>query len=230
MPNDIKSECMKLLREKYSKYLPYIKGDLEFVEGKSASITLQFPLEFKKLLILHQAETALKSVLIRNQKDIERVMLMTKEGAEPYLLVQGINFAAFERFPDVFDLKRTETNHSYAMKQRYGIEACRANIVKEIRSVFDAYGISVDYRHLSLIGDFITYNGDYRAFNRIGMEESSSPFLKMSYETTMKYLIASSTAQDTDWMTSPSSALVLGQAPKLGTNAFDLIHDTTIVR
>ena len=194
MPNDIKSECMKLLREKYSKYLPYIKGDLEFVEGKSASITLQFPLEFKKLLILQQAETALKSVLIRNQKDIERVMLMTKEGAEPYLLVQGINFAAFERFPDVFDLKRTETNHSYAMKQRYGIEACRANIVKEIRSVFDAYGISVDYRHLSLIGDFITYNGDYRAFNRIGMEESSSPFLKMSYETTMKYLIASSTA------------------------------------
>lgn len=230
MPNDIKSECMKLLREKYSKYLPYIKGDLEFVEGKSASITLQFPLEFKKLLILQQAETALKSVLIRNQKDIERVMLMTKEGAEPYLLVQGINFAAFERFPDVFDLKRTETNHSYAMKQRYGIEACRANIVKEIRSVFDAYGISVDYRHLSLIGDFITYNGDYRAFNRIGMEESSSPFLKMSYETTMKYLIASSTAQDTDWMTSPSSALVLGQAPKLGTNAFDIIHDTTIVR
>lgn len=130
----------------------------------------------------------------------------------------------------MFDLVRTETNHSYAMKQRYGIEACRANIVKEMRSVFDAYGISVDYRHLSLIGDFITYNGDYRAFNRIGMEESSSPFLKMSYETTMKYLIASSTTKDTDWVTSPSSALVLGLAPKLGTNAFDVIHDTSIVR
>ena len=155
---------------------------------------------------------------------------MTKEGKEPYLLVQGINYGAFERYPDVFDLVRTETNHSYAMKQRYGIEACRANIVKEMRSVFDAYGISVDYRHLSLIADFITYNGDYRAFNRIGMEESSSPFLKMSYETTMKYLIASSTTKDTDWVTSPSSALVLGLAPKLGTNAFDVIHDTSIVR
>ena len=53
--------------------------------------------------------------------------------------------------------------------------------------MFDVYGINVDYRHLSLIADFITYNGDYRAFSRIGMEESSSPFLKMSYETTMKY-------------------------------------------
>ena len=119
-------------------------------------------------------------------------MLITKEGAEPYLLVQGINFAAFERFPDVFDLYRTETNHSYALKTRYGIEACRANIVKEINAVFGVYGIAVDYRHLSLICDFITYNGDYRAFNRIGMEESSSPFLKMSYETTLKYLVASS--------------------------------------
>ena len=96
--------------------------------------------------------------------------------------------------------------------------------------MFDVYGIAVDYRHLSLIGDFITYNGDYRAFNRIGMEESSSPFLKMSYETTMKYLISSSTTRDTDWITSPSSALVLGQAPAIGTNAFDVIHDTSIVR
>lgn len=229
--NDV-SEFMKFLREKYSKYLPYIKGDLEFIDGKSASVTLQFPLEFKKLLILTLADTALKSVLIRNHKDIEKVMLIepNKEGAEPYLLVQGMNYGAFEKYPDVFDLNRTETNHSYAMKQRFGIEACRANIVKEIRGVFDVYGIAVDYRHLSLICDFITYSGDYRAFNRIGMEESSSPFLKMSYETTMKYLIASSTTKDTDWITSPSSALVLGQAPTVGTNSFDVIHDTTIVR
>ena len=222
------SEFMKTLREKYSKYLPFIKGDLEFVEGKSASITLQFPLEFKKLLVLSLADAALKTVLIRSHKDIEKVILITKEGAEPYLLVQGINFGAFESHPDKFDLTRVQTNHSYAMKQRYGIEACRANIVKEIRSVFDPYGIAVDYRHLSLLADFITYNGDYRAFNRIGMEESSSPFLKMSYETTMKYLIASSTAKDTDWIRSPASALVLGQAPTIGTNAFDIIHDTNV--
>lgn len=123
-------------------------------------------------------------------------------------------------------MPRVQTNHSYAMKSRYGIEACRANIVKEIQGVFGAYGKDVDYRHLSLIADFATYNGDYRAFNRIGMEESSSPFLKMSYETTAKYLVESCRSKDTDWITSPSSALVLGQVPTLGTNSFDLIHDT----
>ena len=51
------------------------------------------------------------------------------------------------------------------------------------------YAIEVNYRHLSLIADFMTFNGSYRPFNRNGMEESSSPFMKMSFETTMKYLI-----------------------------------------
>ena len=63
---DEKRELMKHFREKYSKYLPFIQGDLEFEEGRYAAITLQFPLEFKKLLILSLADAALKSVLIRN--------------------------------------------------------------------------------------------------------------------------------------------------------------------
>ena len=57
------------------------------------------------------------------------------------------------------------------------------------------------------------------------MEESSSPFLKMSFETTMKYLVQSSINRDIDWIKSPSSALVLGTVPTVGTNSFDLIQN-----
>ncbi len=87
------------------------------------------------------------------------------------------------------------------------------------------YGIEVNYRHLSLIADFITFNGEYRAFNRIGMDESNSPFLKMSFETTMKYLIGSCINKDTDDLSTPASALAVGQIPKVGTGVFDVIHD-----
>lgn len=97
--------------------------------------------------------------------------------------------------------------------------------MKEVRSVFNMYGIEVNFRHLSLIADFITFNGDYRAFNRIGMEESSSPFLKMSFETTMKYLVSSCLTKDTDDLSTPASALVLGQLPKVGTGVFEVIQD-----
>jgi DNA-directed RNA polymerase I subunit RPA1 len=208
---DIKAHS-DIFKEKHSKYLQYLKGDFQFESNKSASLTIQFPLEFKKLLLLSLVEAVVKRVVVRSVAGVDRCILIMPEkaGQEPHLFVQGQSFEPFEKYPDLFQLNKTSSNHSYAMKQKYGIEACRANIVKEIKSVFGPYGIEVDYRHLSLLGDFVTYNGDYRAFNRIGMEESTSPFLKMSYETTMKYLIQSSIAKETDWMNSPASALVLG--------------------
>ncbi len=140
-------------------------------------------------------------------------------------MVQGINFKAFYDYTDTVNINRLFTNDIYKTLKHYGVEAGRANLVNEVRSVFKMYGIEVNYRHLSLIGDFMTFNGDYRAFNRIGMEESSSPFLKMSFETTMKYLIASALTKDTDNMSTPSSALVLGQVPRVGTGVFDILHD-----
>lgn len=45
---------------------------------------------------------------------------------------------------------------------RYGVEAARATILQEVSSVFGAYGIAVEQRHLSLIADFITFHGAYR--------------------------------------------------------------------
>jgi DNA-directed RNA polymerase I subunit RPA1 len=100
--------------------------------------------------------------------------------------------------------------------------------MKEVQMVFGVYGIAVDRRHLSLISDFMTFNGDYRAFNRIGMEESSSPFLKMSYETTLKYLVSASQTNEVDDMSAPSSAIVMGQIPRVGTGMFDLIQQNHI--
>jgi DNA-directed RNA polymerase I subunit RPA1 len=52
-----------------------------------------------------------------------------------------------------------ETNDIWYLMKKYGVEAGRANLVKEVRTVFNMYGIEVDFRHLSLVGDFITFNG-----------------------------------------------------------------------
>ena len=60
--------------------------------------------------------------------------------------------------------------------------------IDQIRSVFGAYGIEVDPRHLTLIADYMTYEGGYKAMNRIGMEEMSSTLLQMSFETTAHFL------------------------------------------
>ena len=54
--------------------------------------------------------------------------------------------------------------------------------------MFANYGIEVDRRHLSLIADYMTYEGEYKAFNRIGLESNASPLQKMTFETTMHFL------------------------------------------
>lgn len=224
--DDLIQQHCNVFKEKFQKYLSVIKGITNEKE-KSVTIELSYNLQDKKILMLTLAESLLSKVLVRAVQGIDKCILVAPESKdkEPYLHVQGINFKAFYEHSQIVDVNRLQTNDIYKMMKQYGVEAGRGNLVGEVRQVFKMYGIEVNYRHLSLIGDFMTFNGDYRAFNRIGMEESSSPFLKMSFETTMKYLVQSCLGKETDDMSTPSSALVLGQVPKVGTGIFDIIHD-----
>ena len=54
--------------------------------------------------------------------------------------------------------------------------------------MFAAYGIGVDYRHLSLIADYMTFEGIFKPFSRLGMESNVSALQKMTFETTMSFL------------------------------------------
>ena len=58
---------------------------------------------------------------------------------------------------DLIDCTRLSTNSPAAMLAAYGVEACRATVVREVTSVFGAYGIAVDPRHLILIADVMTH-------------------------------------------------------------------------
>ena len=60
-------------------------------------------------------------------------------------------------------------------KSYYGIEAANRTLVREIVNVFYPYGITIDPRHLTLVADFMTFDGTYKPFNRIGIENNPSP-------------------------------------------------------
>ena len=97
------------------------------------------------------------------------------------------------------------------------------SIVEEIRGVFAVYGISVDPRHLTLIADYMTYDGGYRAMNRIGMASAGSSFLQMSFETTANFMVDAVLNNRKEEMMSPSANIVLGRPIKHGTGAFECI-------
>ena len=94
--------------------------------------------------------------------------------------------------------------------------------------MFGHYGISVDGRHLALIADYMTHQGGYRAFNRGGISQHSSPFLKMSFETSMNFLSAACHDLQMDPLKSPAAAIVVGKLVPVGTGVFDIINDPTV--
>jgi len=142
-----------------------------------------------------------------------------------WLECEGINLFALQALGDSVDHRTIYTNDLRPILRNYGVEAARAAVVKEVSSVFGHYGIGVDHRHLSLIADYMVQLGDLRAFNRTGMLNAGSPLQQMSFETTMQFMNTACQDGLSDGMTSPSSSIVLGQLPQVGTGMVNVLAD-----
>lgn len=72
------------------------------------------------------------------------------------LITEGSNLRGMWALADeLVDLDRLSSNDIYAILQTFGVEAARRAIIDEVSSVFGAYGIAVDYRHLTIIADYM---------------------------------------------------------------------------
>jgi DNA-directed RNA polymerase I subunit RPA1 len=169
-----------------------------------------------KKVIVWEIPNIKKGFLVESQVPGEDNVLRLK--------TEGVNMQEIWKHDDVLDLRRAYTNNIHSIANTFGIEAAVKSIIKEISSVFNVYGISVDYHHLSLIADYMTFDGTYKPFNRYGLEANSSPLQKMSFETTVNFLRSAAVQGDTDSLSSPSSCLVTGRLVKGGTGSFELLQ------
>jgi DNA-directed RNA polymerase I subunit RPA1 len=126
-------------------------------------------------------------------------------------------------YQDIINPNRILTNDISGMLRYYGVEACRANIIREMDAVFKGHGIMVDNRHLNLIADMMTRGGRFTPFNRAGLASSVSPFMKMSFETTVGFLRDAVLEGEWDDLKNPSSRIVVGRTGRVGTGAFDVL-------
>merc|ERR1719354_1017833 len=176
----------------------------------------------RPLLMVGLVERAAGKTLVRSRPKIEHGYINEEDGRGRCLQTAGCNFEEIWKLRQV-DHNKLMSNDIWAVRCAYGVEAARMNIVGQIRGVFAVYGISVDPRHLTLIADYMTYDGGYKAMNRIGMVDSSSSFQQMSYETTAKFMIDAALNNRKEAMESPSSNIVLGRPMRHGTGAFECI-------
>jgi DNA-directed RNA polymerase I subunit RPA1 len=200
--------------------------------GEWCEFTLEFDASLPKLLMLNLVQEAVKKSLIQQiagvgvctfEEAAELVNPKTGEKSKvPAVHTQGTNLRAMQQYGDFINPNMIITNDIAAVLEMYGVEACRNNIVRELREVFGSHGISVDPRHLNLIGDYMTRNGGFTPFNRMGLTGNVSPFTKMSFETTLAFLKDAILDGDWDDLSTPSARLVMGRLGKVGTGSFDV--------
>lgn len=169
--------------------------------------------------------------MVNNVENIGKCHVLKKEIKENgktrkvnYLQTEGMNFP-FCWGLDFIDMKNVDCNVLPGILEHYGIEAARRAIIKEVKNVFSAYGIQVDYRHMTLVADFMTFSGGLTPLYRNGMGRQASALLKMSFESTTKFLVDACLHQDVDELQSPSAQLFMGQPVRVGTGKFDILHN-----
>ncbi|KAK2070908.1 hypothetical protein P8C59_005369 [Phyllachora maydis] len=200
--------------------------------GEWCELTLELDAAMPKFLMIVAVQETIRKSLIQQIAGVglctfvpdEKIVDPRNGNEVPTRVVhtQGANLRAMQLYGDYIDPNRISSNDCAAVLAIYGVEACRANIVRELHGVFRGHGISVDMRHLSLIADYMTRNGGFSPFNRMGLASSTSPFTKMSFETTLSFLKDAVLDGDWDVLNAPSSRLVVGKLGKVGTGLFDV--------
>jgi len=176
----------------------------------------------RPLLMVGLVERAATKTLVCSRPKIQAGFINDEDGRGRCLQTAGCNFEEIWTLDQV-EHNKLKSNDIWAVRCAYGVEAARMSIVDQIRGVFAVYGIEVDPRHLTLIADYMTYDGDFKPMNRIGMADASSSFLQMSFETTANFMIDAALNNTQETMMSPSANIVLGRPIRHGTGALECI-------
>ncbi|KAK2196740.1 bifunctional RNA polymerase [Babesia duncani] len=179
------------------------------------------PLYINALPLLKQA---INSVVLKSCKGIKRTRVSCDQDGTYRLVCDGTNISRlFGLSMGLVDPNRIKINDVFTVYSNYGIEAARSCIVTELNAVFSFYGIAVNIRHLTLIADFMTQNGDIRPFTRYGMARHASPLLQMSFESTIKFLIEASLRNGVDTLKAPAASIMVGKPLEVGAGACDIL-------
>ncbi|KAL1866279.1 hypothetical protein Plec18167_009119 [Paecilomyces lecythidis] len=210
-----------------SKFAEITQFKFDQKKGDSCKIQLQYDINTPKLLLLPLVEDAVRHAVIQSIPGLGNCVYVKGDdlkGEPAHVVTEGVNLLAMRDYQDIINPHSLYTNSIHHMLTFYGVEAARGSIVREMAAVFESHSISVDNRHLNLIGDVMTQSGGYRAFNRNGLvKDSSSPLSKMSFETTVGFLKEAVLERDWDNLKNPSSRIVVGRVGTVGTGGFDVL-------
>jgi DNA-directed RNA polymerase II subunit RPB1 len=136
---------------------------------------------------------------------------------------EGTNLYDLLVFPGV-DGTRTFSNDIHEINDVFGIEAARLALYEEFNEVFATE--KVNYHHLSVLVDSMTFGGRIIPVSRFGMSKNETGVLaKSSFEETSKIMFNAAMGAEFDSMKGVSANIMFGQKPPCGTGFVDILVD-----
>ncbi|AFD00885.1 DNA-directed RNA polymerase, subunit A'' [Methanocella conradii HZ254] len=171
--------------------------------------------------LLQMVET-IRTILLKGIKGISRVVIR-KEENEYVIYTQGSALKKVIHFEGV-DAARTKTNNINEIAEVLGIEAARNAIINEALDTLSEQGLTVDIRHIMLVADMMTIDGEVKQIGRHGISgEKASVLSRAAFEVTVNHLLDAAVAGEVDELTGVTENVIVGQPIQLGTGDVELV-------
>jgi len=163
-----------------------------------------------------------KACPIKGVEGIQRAVIRRVSG-HYVIYTEGSNLEKVLEIAHV-DKKRTSTNSILEIYEALGIEAARNAIINEASRTLDEQGLTVDIRHIMLVADLMTNDGDVKAIGRHGISgRKSSVLARAAFEITSTHLLRAGITGEVDTLEGVVENIIVGQPVTVGTGAVNLI-------
>ncbi len=146
------------------------------------------------------------------------------------IYANGVNLYDI-RYINNVDIYHTICNDVNEMYKCYGIEAARSTLLSEITFAYERGGQTVNYHHLGVLIDLMTYDGTLISIDRHGINKTDAgPLMRASFEKTVDILLTAAVFSEKDNMNGVSSRIMTGSVIKGGTGMCNLILNIDMIQ
>jgi len=196
------------------------------VETSRRELLVEFGPEQPSYRDLLQLVEELRDIVFKGIEDINRVVIRKEEtdGEEEFVLyTEGSDFGAALDIEGV-DASRTTCNNIHEIHSELGIEAAREAIIEETMNTLEEQGLDdVNVRHLMLVADIMTNNGEIESIGRHGISGSKESVLaRAAFEVTVNHLLDAAVHGEIDDLNGVTENVIVGKPIKLGTGDVNL--------
>ena len=207
----VKEDIIQKIESDFKKDKPEINGNLIIIKPK------QDGEERHRIRNLRLLADKVRDLQISGVKKIGKVIIRKDE--EWVIHTEGSNLKEILSL-DGIDPKRTTTNSIREIEDVLGIEAARQSIINEANNTLSEQGLTVDVRHIMLVADIMTSEGEVKSIGRHGISgEKSSVLARAAFEETGKHLLNASIRGEVDDLTGIIENIIIGQPIPLGTGS-----------